>query len=443
MENKNINTQNNISLSNSQNLKVININEIEGSTFKTKKKSFISEINPHMVRRNIQKEQYVWFGVYDDLTRNKLMINNMKKCKDSSFPLECASIHLEKYKVSFCKPQGEKETQSCAYLIECQGSVIFLKLYLIAKEQMLDLIESHYGVNINQDDRTKIFTELNQPEQIFQLENSNKKFNEIKCVGELDNILIYSLTCNSNIKLEPSSPDTEYMRNIYLGLKKSFYPYSEYLIMYYVYRLEGVRNFYTINQLKECFFKININSTGNSSIETKLSNLEKLTLEKDTDKFDNLPLNTHVTTHNNTNSNSPNRKDNETLKCSTCNASQFVGTPEKDHLNNYSYIFDLHYLPVFDENTGEFFWTNNEANWRTARDSILKSEEINNGKSLSLNHGSLVSLSSSFVNPLNKQMNTEEDLALRTEEKWIKFKNDASSGTFIEELNNLLKDFEK
>ena len=67
--------------------KVLNIDNIDGSTFQTKKKSFISEINPHLVRREIQKEQYIWFGVFDDLLRNKCMLKAIKKCRDTSLPL--------------------------------------------------------------------------------------------------------------------------------------------------------------------------------------------------------------------------------------------------------------------------------------------------------------------------------------------------------------------
>jgi len=193
-----------------------------------------------------------------------------------------------------------------------------------------------------------------------------------------------------------------------------------------------------MNQLKECFFKC---KTNNTSIESKpivnecIFNIDQNQL--------------------NLNYSSANKKDNETVKCSTCNASPFVTTPEKDHLNQYSYIFDLHHLPIFDENTGEFFWSNNEANWKKARDSILKSDEIGvyNGNCLSLNHGSLMSLSGSFMigtNNINMHPNitthanlehkTEEDFNLNT---WAKFKSDGDTNTFVEELNNLLKDFEK
>ena len=80
----------------------------------------------------------------------------------------------------------------------------------------------------------------------------------------------------------------------------------------------------------------------------------------------------------------------------------------------------------FDEITGEFFWSNNEANWKIARDSIIKSEEAN-VKSMSIFHGSLISLSQSFT--VKKDDNKDIDDAV-----------DVNSGTFIEELNNILKE---
>lgn len=79
------------------NIKFVNIDNIEGSTFKTKRKSFISEINPHLVRRTIQKEQYIWFGVFDDLLRNKFMLKAIKKCRDTSLPL------VKKFFLNFLK----------------------------------------------------------------------------------------------------------------------------------------------------------------------------------------------------------------------------------------------------------------------------------------------------------------------------------------------------
>ncbi len=76
-------------------IKVLNIDNIDGSTFQTKKKSFISEINPHLIRRNIQKEQYIWFGVFDELLRNKCMLKAIKKCRETSLPLVKIKIKIK------------------------------------------------------------------------------------------------------------------------------------------------------------------------------------------------------------------------------------------------------------------------------------------------------------------------------------------------------------
>ena len=205
--------------------------------------------------------------------------------------------------------------------------------------------------------------------------------------------------------------------------------------MYYVYLLDGVKNFYSIKQLQEVFYKsksLTNNSSASSETNIFMSNVNQQKL---------------IVIENANMNNSPReRKDNETVKCSTCNASPFMATPEKDQLNQYSYIFDLHHMPIFDDNTGEFFWNNNEANWKTARDSIFRSEEINNGKSLSMNHGSLVSLSNSFMggmtgNNVINTTNSKKD-GDQNDQKWANFKNDLNSGTIIEELNKLLKEFE-
>ena len=90
----------------------------------------------------------------------------------------------------------------------------------------------------------------------------------------------------------------------------------------------------------------------------------------------------------------------------------------------------MHHLPIFDETTGEFFWNNNDANWKLAHDSILKSDE--GSKSVNLLHGSLVSLSNDFS--LNGNSLEEGNNSPKKEDD----KN--NSGTFIEELNNILKE---
>ena len=212
-----------------------NNNELENSNLKTKKKPFLSEVDPHLIKRKIQQEKYIWFGVHNELLRNKNIIKLIQKCKDSSIPIERASIHLEKFKLSFYKNN--------IYLYYQEDSVIFLKLYLITKEQFIDILKIYYNCN------EKIYNEFNN---IFKtLLKINDKFNlkpfqdqsyfydNILCVGDLDNINIFSVSTDK--KWEIAMPDVDYLKIIYNGLIKSFKPYSEYLIMYYIYSLYGLK----------------------------------------------------------------------------------------------------------------------------------------------------------------------------------------------------------
>jgi hypothetical protein len=423
--------ENTLQITQTQNkLKIINVDDIDSSTYKTKKKSFVSEINPREIRRNIQREGHIWFGVYDELMRNKFLINEIKKCKDNIIPSECAAIHLQNFKLAFCRNIDNTENETKAYIFNSENSIIFLKLYLITKDQFYQILSNYYKINLSNISQENLFLkEIKEINSKFDIPKENKT---IINLGELDSIFIYSISCSSPIeKMKIAPPEISTLRNIYLGLKRSFHPYSEYLIMYYIYRLDGVRNFLTLNQLKECFFKL-----GNSNLSKTQIDQGNVSLTENHYQYNN---NQHINQHD-----CQNLKDNETVKCSTCNASPYVGTPEKDQLNQFSYILDLHYLPVFDENTGEFIWSKDEKGWKHARDSILKSEDLQHGKSISINHGNLISLTNSFLQGGTGgfSVKTEENdyQGTTTTEKWQNFKSDANSGTFIEELNNLLKD---
>ena len=54
-------------------LKIIEYNN-NNSELKTKKKEFINKVDPHNLKRLIQKERCIWFGVHNELLRNKNMI---------------------------------------------------------------------------------------------------------------------------------------------------------------------------------------------------------------------------------------------------------------------------------------------------------------------------------------------------------------------------------
>ena len=373
----------------------LNIIEYNNSELKTKKKEFVNKVDPHNLKRLIQKERCIWFGVHNELLRNKNMIKIIEKCKDKSLPIESAAIHLDKYRIGFNKNR--------VFIRYDENSVIFFKLYLITKEQLIDILKILY-------------------------------------------------LCNDSIDAE--------MKKIF-SLKKI-------VDVYYLYLLDGIKNYFSMKQLEEIFLqnKINGKSEHVSSIssETNLTigevqnqnkllgipNINNAIYKNDNNNNNNNNINNIIITNKNMETKNINtskdsieainetpkqnlqKNETDTVKCSTCNGSPFISTAEKNQLNQYSYIFDLHHLPIFDETTGEFFWNNNDVNWKLAHDSILKSEE-GNSKSVNLLHGSLVSLSNDF-STLNANSLGEDNNSPKKEDD----KN--NSGTFIEELNNILKE---
>lgn len=436
----------------------LNAKDYNNSELKTKKKEFVNKVDPHNLKRLIQKERCIWFGVHNELLRNKNMIKLIEKCKDKSLPIESAAIHLDKYRVGFNKNR--------VFISYDENSVIFFKLYLITKEQLIDILKILYLCNDSIDlemkkvfGMKKIIDDINLAQ--FQTKG-NCFYDVLKCVGELDGINIFAL---STKKCDIEPPDSEYLRIIYNGLLKTFHPYSEYLIMYYLYLLDGIKNFFSMKQLEEIFLQNKINgknehvssissetnlTIGEVQNQNKLLRIPNINNNNNINKNDNNYINNIINTNKNIENKNINtskdsieainetpkqnlqKNETDTVKCSTCNGSPFISTAEKNQLNQYSYIFDLHYLPIFDETTGEFFWNNNDVNWKLAHDSILKSEE-GNSKSVNLLHGSLVSLSNDF-SMLNANSLGEDNNSPKKEDD----KN--NSGTFIEELNNILKE---
>ena len=50
-----------------------------------------------------ESSKYIWFGVYNELLLNENISKLLERCNDKSLPKESASIHLNKYSLSFNK----------------------------------------------------------------------------------------------------------------------------------------------------------------------------------------------------------------------------------------------------------------------------------------------------------------------------------------------------
>lgn len=385
--------------------------EMNEEILKTTKKAFESKIIPYEEVRKEQRLNSVWIATYDHLMKKSVILDLIKECSDSTIPSEWVAIHLDKYKNYFGESQFAGETSFHSYLTPSPDSVVFLKLYLINKAQLSQIYEQAYGMkpfNLSALNLEEGKTYFNNTGKTILVDDKNDH-GALVCLGELEKIKILTATAPSIRKLQ--APDIKYLKTLYSALKKGFAPYSHYLIMYYIYRLDGVKSFYSINDLLSCFYSSNYD-------------IEKFGGEKkDIENCNPKPINLN---------------DDKTLLCATCNPTPFQNTPMKEENEKLNNVMNLKYLPTYDSKTGDFIWASN-SNWNIARESLLRTEELGNSRSLDIKNGSIISLSSS----IQREEREEEETPICTNYT----NNNASSiqnkipnpNDFIEDLNVLLK----
>ena len=332
-----------------------------------------------------ENKNFIWFGVYNELLLKKNIAKLLDKCNNKELPKESASIHLNKYSIEFNKNK--------IFIKYNENSSIFIKLYLISKSQFIDILKVKYNCNEQiEKESENIFKlqKINEEIVLEEYQNELNFYNIIKNIGILNEINIYSITTkNNNIDLQP--PDKDYLNQIYLGLKESFYLYNDYLIMYYLYLIHGIKTTYNLKKLTEIFF-------GNQSIskEDKESDVEIKEIENQKTLWYFLPKNEH-------------------------------SEENKEDINQYNFILDMDALPEFDETTGEFFWNNNDSNWEKINQKINDSKEIKN-KVVNVENGSIIKL----FDDQNKNSNKNE---ISENEKTNLKKNTLK---YIEELSSIL-----
>ena len=102
-----------------------------------------------------EKEKYIWFGVYNELLLNENISKLFEKLVDKSLPKESAAIHLNKFTISFHKNK--------IFITYKENSSMFIKLYLILKTQLIDILKKEYNCNDKID---------NESENIFKLQKN-------------------------------------------------------------------------------------------------------------------------------------------------------------------------------------------------------------------------------------------------------------------------------
>ena len=337
---------------------------------------------------SIENGKYIWFGVYNELLLNENISKLLEKCNDKSLPKESASIHLNKFSISFNKNK--------IFIKFKENSSIFIKLYLITKNQLIDILKIEYKCNDKIDNEfDNIFKLKNVNDEIIlePYQTENNFYNAIKNIGTFNKINIYAITTkNNNIDIQP--PDKEYLNQIYNGLKNAFYLYSDYLIMYYLYLIHEIKTTYSLKKLTEIFFDNNKENKQNSENNIIIKEIEN---QKQLWYF--LPKNEE--------------KKND----------------KNEDINEFNYILNMDTLPEFDETTGEFFWNNNDSNWEKVNQKINNNLEIKN-KVVNIENGSIINV----IKDSNKDKKNNND-EISDNEKNAQKKNILK---YIEELSNIL-----
>lgn len=346
-----------------------------------------STVNNEPAKISIENEKYIWFGVYNELLLNENIANLLNKCADKSLPKELASIHLNKYSIAFNKNK--------IFIVYKENSSIFIKLYLILKNQLIDILKNEYNCNEkinNESENIFKLQKINDEMTLDQYQSESNFYNTIKNIGIFNDINIYAVTSKNNI-IDLQPPDKEYLNQIYIGLKKSFYLYSDYLIMYYLYLIHEIKTTYSLKKLTEIFFENKTELNDDKNKDNKNIIIKEVDNQKQLWYF--LPK----------------------IEKKAEN---------KEDINEYSYILNMEALPEFDETTGEFFWNNNDSNWEKVNQKIKDNSEIKN-KVVNIENGSIIHLLENS-NDNNKKEISETD---KNNQKKNMLK-------YIEELSNIL-----
>ena len=343
--------------------------------------------NNEAAKITIENGKYIWFGVYNELLLNENMANLLNKCIDKSLPKELASIHLNRFSIAFNKNK--------IFIVFKENSSIFIKLYLILKNQLIDILKNEYNCNEkinNESENIFKLQKINDEMPLDQYQSESNFYNTIKNIGLFNNINIYAITSKNNI-IDLQPPDKEYLNQIYIGLKKSFYLYSDYLIMYYLYLIHEIKTTYSLKKLTEIFFENKTESNDDNNKNNKDIIIKEVDNQKQLWYF--LPK-------------IEKKEEN------------------KEDINEYSYILNMEALPEFDETTGEFFWNNNDSNWEKVNQKIKNNSEIKN-KVVNIENGSIIHLLEDSKDK-NKKEISETD---KSNQKKNMLK-------YIEELSNIL-----
>jgi hypothetical protein len=198
-----------------------------------------------------------------------------------------------------------------------------LKLYLISREQFATLAihyAGHGSVPIPIPIPSVPIPITPVWESLGQVGSSalvgDEAYGRVVKLGVLDGIGIYSFTC-PDLKIVPATSSfpvpLEYLRTLYSGLRQSFAPYSEHMILYYMYKRPGVNGVYRARHFIDV---CGVNDRTWKKSATSLATDTKSTGGTETGE----PIVNIITADNTSNASF-----NDTVKCSTADPNSDKG----------------------------------------------------------------------------------------------------------------------
>lgn len=213
-------------------------------------KKIVSLLNDN----TINKHEFILLGVYDKLVDD----NNMNAVIQSDFKLS-GVITVPKYKLGL-----HGENVFIKYL-DNNNSYVILKVYLLTKTQFVNVLVKYCACSqekITSETVMKdVFSKCSTVQQYFNLSpfqtdnntNSNIYYNIIQCADIINSIPLIVLS--STMKEIITCKDTACMQTLFALYRRCLVTehINEYMLMHYVYSIEGVKDVVPLSLLKEVF----------------------------------------------------------------------------------------------------------------------------------------------------------------------------------------------
>lgn len=229
--------------------------KFDSESLKSSRFGTLQENSKSIVKPLTNSSQFVWYASYDSEMKDSVFGEILDQWENKANPISKICIKLEDYDVVFAKLN---QVQSMVYLKHHPFGSCFIKLYLIEKDQLIEI-----AINKNRmfcpefTNFSSLRTSLidNQDSTII---NPSLPYGYFLRIGEYDGFSIYWMTNSTiqNIREIKSSwnPSDFYIKELFQAMTESFSNFSQDFLLYYLNSRKGL---YTklskelISQLRE------------------------------------------------------------------------------------------------------------------------------------------------------------------------------------------------